>query len=388
MAALASFGLGCAFAAGGRDPKVAHAATLDGSAGNTRSTLCVVGEALIDFLPTKTAEGHSAYRWRPGGAPLNVCMAAARLGIPVTFLGTLSMDLFGEELYSTLERENVDMSLVDRAALPSTLAFVSCEPGGDPRYAFFKEGAADRSITARSVAASLRDRRFSVVHMSLGAITLEDRDVAEAFEEAFRIARASGGFASFDPNLRPPMIKGGPHAYRALLEAFLRSVDVVKASDADIHFLYGAEVDLEALANTWLSKGPKLVVVTRGPEGATAYLRDAVNGSLVSFSAAPPTTAPKTIDGQGRSTPVVDTVGAGDTCMGALLVGILGEDGGQPLVPQVSKGQAWDKAALNRLKTVLAKSVTCAAINCSRAGADPPTAKELDQALAATGQFA
>lgn len=344
--------------------------------------LCVAGEALIDFLPRETSSGEPCYLPKAGGSPFNVCIAARRLGLQVHFFGGLSTDLFGEDLYAQLKRENVDLSLVQRVARPSTLAFVSKSAGTDVKYAFFKENSADRSLTEKDAAVACQGRGFGAVHMSLGAVTLEDEKMAKAFSELFRQAQHFGGFTSFDPNIRANMIESGAEAYRAKVEEFIGLVDVAKASDADIEFLYGAEARLEDVAEAWLALGARLVVVTQGPQGAIAFYRPAAS-TLASCAAAPPTEQPNTIDALGHAAPVADTVGAGDTCTGGLLYGFLGGDGAASLAPQLAGGAAWDAPAVLRLQEILQSAVAAAAINVSRSGCNPPTAKELAGALAA-----
>lgn len=359
----------------------ARAHERDRSAAHPDPKICIVGEALIDFLPAATIEGETAYRWRPGGAPFNVCIAAARLGVSTTFLGNLSTDLFGEELFHTLENEGVNLSLVERLPQPTTLAFVSPTPGADVKYAFFKENAADRSLQASKIDEIMRGRSFGALHVSLGAVTLEDLPMAEAFAKSFRQARDHGGFTSFDCNIREPMISGGTQEYRDRVERFTCSADVAKASDADIEFLYGEGAKLDVVAGLWLALGPKLVVVTCGAQGALAFFKDANTGRLATISATPACQTPNTIDSKGRPVPVADTVGAGDTCMGALLFGLLGADGGLSLANQVRGSLPWDTQATTRLSFILEIAVTCAAITCSRSGADPPTRSELDNAM-------
>lgn len=373
---LAGVGLGSAFAVN------KESSTARSAEGKSQS-LCVVGEALFDFLPAKLPDGQQAFLPRPGGAPFNVCLAAKRLGADVSYLGALSTDMFGEELHKTLQSEKVDMSMAPRVPNPSTLAFVSKPPGADVRYAFFKDNAADRTLTARTVGNALAAKSFAAVHVSMGAITLEDTSMEQAFQEAFNRVHAAGGFTAFDPNLRGPMIKGSSADYAGKVEAFARHCDCVKSSDADVEFLYGAGVDLEAVAKKWLQQGPKIVVITRGPDGATAWFRQGKNGPITSLSALPPCKPPMTIDAKGQQAPVVDTVGAGDTCMGALLCGFLGKDGGKSLRAQLVGSAPFDEAAALRLREIMFAAVTAAAINVSRAGCDPPTAPELQQVVAA-----
>merc|ERR1719428_520761 len=105
---------------------------------------------------------------RPGGAPVNALLAASRLGIPSSYLSTLSTDMFGDELYSLLQKNNVNLSLVSRVDRPTTLTFVSRKPGQGEKYAFFSENAADKALTEKKVMDDLSSNRFDAVHMSLG----------------------------------------------------------------------------------------------------------------------------------------------------------------------------------------------------------------------------
>lgn len=345
--------------------------------------LCVVGEALIDFLPRETKDGDPAYMPKAGGAPFNVCIAARRLGLPVHFFSGISKDLFGEDLFNHLGREKVDLSLVRRVDKPTTLAFVSRTAGADVKYAFFKENAADRSLTREDSVAAMEGRSFGAVHMSLGAVTFEDQQMLETFAELFCGAQRKGAFTSFDPNIREPMIAGGAEAYRDKVEEFMGIVDLAKSSDADIEFMYGKGAKLDEVAEKWLALGVRLVVITKGPEGAVAFYRQVGSETAVSVSVLPPTKQPNTIDASGKAAPVSDTVGAGDTCMGGLLFGLLGGDGAASLAPQLAAGEAWDDTAAARLTEILQHSVAAAAINCSRPGCDPPTSEEVKVARAA-----
>merc|ERR1739847_59104 len=104
-------------------------------------------------------------------------------------------------------------------------AFVSRRAGEGEKYAFFKENAADRALTKKRVKEVLSTRRFDAVHMSLGAVTLEDKQMADAFRELFFVAGKQGSLRTFDPNLRSNMIKGGSASYRKKVEGLIRSVD-------------------------------------------------------------------------------------------------------------------------------------------------------------------
>ncbi|MDF2807277.1 MAG: carbohydrate kinase, partial [Cellulosimicrobium sp.] len=115
--------------------------------------------------------------------------------------------------------------------------------------------------------------------------------------------------------------------------------------------------DPVSLAHQWLTLGPALVVITYGGEGALA----------ITATGEQRVTAPR-VD-------VVDTVGAGDSFMGALLdglwdAGLLGADRRDAL-------HAIDPATLT---TLLERCVAVAAVTVSRAGANPPRRAELASA--------
>eukprot|EP00405_Crypthecodinium_cohnii_P017909 CAMPEP_0206463384 /NCGR_PEP_ID=MMETSP0324_2-20121206/26567_1 /ASSEMBLY_ACC=CAM_ASM_000836 /TAXON_ID=2866 /ORGANISM="Crypthecodinium cohnii, Strain Seligo" /LENGTH=370 /DNA_ID=CAMNT_0053935771 /DNA_START=77 /DNA_END=1189 /DNA_ORIENTATION=+ len=347
------------------------------------ASLCVTGEALIDLLPRETVEGQKAWLPKVGGSPFNVCIAAQRLGLPVKFFGGLSNDMFGQELYKYLEKEGVDLSLVHKFDKPSTLAFVSKTPGQDVQYAFFKENTADRAINSDHATATLEGCSFGAVHMSLGAITLQDEHMKKTFTSLFETAHAKGSFTSFDPNIRDTMIEGSPAEYAKSVEDFIKLVDLAKSSDADIEYMYGKDTTLDEVAKRWLDIGARVVVVTRGPEGASAWYKS--GDSVETFTVAPPCEPPCTMDAEGKAVPVGDTVGAGDTCMGGLLFGCLGglNLSELSLTPQLASGEPWTVESATRLKEILREATTAAAINVSRYGCDPPTQQELKAALKA-----
>ena len=167
---------------------------------------------------------------------------------------------------------------------------------------------------------------------------------------------ATTATVSYDPNVRPGVL-GTAEAVRPLIEALVDRADVVKLSDEDAHWLAPGTPPVE-LARRWQARGPALVVVTRGAEGALAV------------------TAAGTVEVASRTTEVADTVGAGDSFSAALLhalagLGLLGAD-------QRDRLRAIDLATTN---DVLELAATVAAVTVSRPGADPPWLAELEAAL-------
>lgn len=301
------------------------------------------GEALIDFLPVRTDTGAQAYVPRPGGAPLNVAVAIARLGAPAGFYGGLSTDAFGEVLQEALTGNGVDIEFALRVPRPSTLAFVSFS-GGEPRYAFFDEGSAGRMLGENDLPAF----PTNVTALHFGSLSLAAEPCGSAFEALMQRERRDR-VISLDPNVRPEAIRNRD-GYVARIERLVEMSDIVRLSRADLAYL-APDQTFAAVADRWLERGAKLVVLTMGKDGAAARTR-ASSGEV---------TAP-TID-------AVDTIGAGDAFTGALLAHLEGRNA-------LSKTRLGELSG-HEMREALAFAVNAAAVSVSRAGADPPWLREL-----------
>ena len=92
-----------------------------------------LGELLIDFTPAgKTPAGIPIFEQNPGGAPANVAVQAARLGVSAGFIGKVGQDMFGTFLRDTLVKQNVDVENLHFSNDTATsLAFVQLSESGD-----------------------------------------------------------------------------------------------------------------------------------------------------------------------------------------------------------------------------------------------------------------
>jgi len=306
-------------------------------------TILCCGEALIDMLPRRTTEGDAAFAPCPGGAVFNTAIALGRLGAPSAFFSGLSTDLFGRMLEAALAASGVDAGFAARTDRPTTLAFVTLEDG-QARYAFYDENTAGRMLTVRDLPAF----PAAVGTMFFGGISLA-ADPCGAVYSALMRAEAPRRVTMLDPNIRPGFIRDEA-AYRDRIAGMIAAADILKLSDEDLHWLEGPG-EVAALARGLLERGPKLVLVTEGAKGATAFTTAAEV-----FAPAP-------------AVAVVDTVGAGDTFNAGVLAAL-------------SAAGALTKPALAalpeaRLAGALDLGIRAAAVTVGRAGANPPWAKEL-----------
>lgn len=303
-----------------------------------------LGEALIDLIHPP---GQTEPRAQNGGSPYNVAIALARLGHETGFLCPLSEDAYGRQLARGLEEAGVQICVERRVAAPTAIAEVETDAAGHPRYTFHREGTADRYFEGLRLADWL-PRHVDALHF--GSLVLAQAKDWPAWREAVLDARNRGALIAFDPNLRTALIDDLPR-YRLRVEEAVELAHVVKASDEDLACLAPGEAPEEHIKG-WLD-GSRTVVVTRGPEGAELW---GPNG--VHTRAASPT--------QGR---IIDTVGAGDTFQGALI--------SQLLEAGVHTGGLQGGGA----SRALGYACRAAALNCTRAGCDPPTRAEIERAL-------
>ncbi len=301
------------------------------------------GEALIDMLPRTTPDGEDAFAPYAGGAVFNTAIALGRLGAPAGFFSGLSSDLFGEILQSALAASQVDSALCVVSPRPTTLAFVKLVEG-QATYAFYDENTAGRMLAPADLPA-LPD---SIGTLFFGGISLVAEPCAAAYE-ALMLREAAARVTMLDPNIRPSFIADEP-AYRARIDRMLAAADIVKLSDEDLHWLAGSG-DTVALARGLLAKGPKVICITEGAEGARA-----VTDTRDVFVAA-------------TRVKVADTVGAGDTFNAGVLAAL--HRAGALSKPAVA---ALDAATL---EAALSLGTRAAAVTVSRAGANPPWAGEL-----------
>jgi fructokinase len=299
----------------------------------------VVGESLVDIVvPADGSARHNAV----GGSCLNVAVGLARLDVPTTLVTRIGEDDFGRLVTEHVEASDVVLS-------PGSVV-----PGGTT-------STATAHLDAHSAATYDFELDWDLppvdlppdavgVHVgSLGA-TLEPGKAAVA--DLVRRAGDADAFVSYDPNIRPFFLRDVAAAWREVCELG-SDARLVKLSDEDLRLLRPDAREDDVCRELLAGRRTELVVLTRGGSGATAYTEGATL-----HVAAPPTD-------------VVDTVGAGDSFMAAMLAMLCDWD-----VPASGEGslRALDDA---RVELLVQGAVAAAAVTCSRRGADPPTRAEL-----------
>ncbi len=302
--------------------------------------LTVIGETLIDEVVSDTAPS----RVHVGGSPMNVAVGLARLGHPAQFIGRYGDDDYGRLIRSYLSDNSV-LFPIGPDAKPTSVATARLDPAGGAAYQFELIWELPGLLERREALL----QGTTLLHVGSIATMLAPGadDVLALVESAHPLATIS-----YDPNCRPSIIADRGFARRQA-ERFVALSDIVKASDEDLEWLYPNRPALES-AREWLALGPSVMVVTRGSKGPWGIC--AAGNTEVS--------APVTS--------VMDTVGAGDSFMAALLGALV----------DLEFDGAHRRSELRRITTeqltgVLAYAARAAAVTVSRAGANPPTRHEL-----------
>ncbi|KAK6255391.1 Carbohydrate kinase PfkB - like 6 [Theobroma cacao] len=311
-----------------------------------KSLIVSFGEMLIDFVPTESGVSLAeapGFLKAPGGAPANVAIAVARLGGKASFVGKLGDDEFGHMLADILKKNGVseDGILFDQGAR-TALAFVTLRADGEREFMFYRNPSADMLLKPEELNLDLI-RSSKVFHY--GSISLIVEPCRSAHLKAMEVAKQSGALLSYDPNLRLPLWPSADEARKQILSIWDKA-DVIKVSDVELEFLTGSDkIDDETAMKLW-HPNLTLLLVTLGEKGSRYYTKN-FHGSVDAFHVN-----------------TVDTTGAGDSFVGALLCKIV-ED------PTILENES-------KLREVLKFANACGAITTTKKGAIPALPTEAD----------
>ena len=270
--------------------------------------IVALGEVVADIYRDESpSEIELPFTARPGGAPANVAVAAARLGEEAAFAGSVGKDLFGDFILRALEAEGVDTSAVRRCEPPTrtSLAFVEIEDDGDRSFTFYRsDPAADELLSSEDVS---EDLLSGASFVNFGSILLIKDPGRSAIHKAAQLARDLNVPTAFDVNFREHLWPG-VEAARETVDPLFDLSTVVKLSGDELSPLLGVEGPGEA-AERLIGRGTSLVLVSLGAEGAFYATRE-FSGSVPAFEVE-----------------VVDATGAGDAFFAAALAHLSGDAG-------------------------------------------------------------
>ncbi len=308
--------------------------------------IVTLGEVVSDIYRDESeSDVELPFTARPGGAPANVAVAAARLGSEAAFIGSVGEDLFGDFILRALEAEDVDTSSVRRCEPPTrtSLAFVEVTADGDRSFTFYRsDPAADELLSAEDVS---RETLSGASFVNFGSIPLIKEPSRSAIHRAADLAEELDVPLAFDVNFRKHLWKS-PEAAREAVNPLLDRSRVIKMGDDELSPMLGTE-DPEEAAEMLLDRGATLALISLGPDGAVYATRE-FSGHLPAFEVGE----------------ILDATGAGDAFLAAALTHL--------------SESAWEE---ENVREATRRGTVAGAIACTAYGAMSalPTRDELDR---------
>ncbi len=265
--------------------------------------LCL-GELLVDFVPTEAGLGVAntpLWQRAAGGAPANVAVGLARLGVASGFLGMVGTDAFGDFLADTLAQQQVDIQGLRRTEQARTaLAFVALQADGERDFMFYRHPSADMFFAP----SDLDPHQFAkATLLHFGSISASNELGYQTTLRAIELAQANGMWLSFDPNLRAALWPS-LEAARSVMLKLVPYAQIIKLSREEAEFLTALADPLAAAQSLW-HEHSHVIVVTDGSAGCWYQT---ANGS--GHVAAPKVQA-------------IDATGAGDSFVACLLAQLI-----------------------------------------------------------------
>lgn len=280
------------------------------SAGKQDHEVVCLGELLVDLFGVEARDlaAVETFKRYPGGAAGNVAVGVARLGCSSGVVTKVGTDFFGDFLLQTMVEHHVDTSAVSRDPKRRTgLAFVSLNENRVPSFTFYRHPSASMYLKPSDLD---RDYLAGCEVLYSSSMSLVNRPFRDACYAATRTVRRLGGLIAFDVNLRQSLWRSKEEA-RQEITRFLRMVDILKIDMQELEFLTRNGENLESRRRALFRSYPnlKILAITRGHEGSL------LASSPETFAEIPAFRLP--------DDEIVDTTGAGDAFMAALLTRVV-----------------------------------------------------------------
>ena len=283
---------------------------------STSSVICI-GEALIDRLGPLGGDFASNKQVIDcfGGAPANVACALSRLGVNVSFIGSLGNDQFGNDFKHLMIDRGINLAgLQQDSQRPTRVVLVRRDTDGERFFGGFEGdmglGFADQAISSQQIINKWPSIAAKAKWLILGTIPLASKLSSEAFKVCMRKAIDSGIKIALDLNWRPTFWRKNASGDSAptfkelkIVKPILESVSLLKLAKEEAQWFFNSSDPLEISSS--LPQKPS-VIITDGSNPIYWLLSKNI-GQSDAFS----------------SISIVDTTGAGDAFTAGLIYKLL-----------------------------------------------------------------
>jgi len=262
--------------------------------------LISIGECLIELSSDKPLADSEIFKKSYAGDTLNVISMASTLGVSSGYITRVGEDPFAEYLISNWRNKSIDTTQVKLVPGYNSMHFISLLPDGNREFVYYRKNSAASTLCKEDIKEEFISKS-KILHLSSICQAISE-SANECVINAAHIAKNNNVKVSFDTNLRLNLTS----SEKALsnINRILPFVDIIFPSYPDESFNLLKLKSKKDVAQYFIDKGVKLVVLKCGDQGATIISKDS------SFSV-------QSISPRG----VVDTSGAGDAFVGGFLYG-------------------------------------------------------------------
>ena len=264
-----------------------------------------------------------------GGSSTNIAVGVCRLGLKAVLLTAVGEDPVGDFILHFLNNEGVETRYIPRKpGTRSSAVLLGIEPPDRFPLVYYRDNAADIQLTIDDViAVPIAETR--ILEVSGTGLSKEPSRSATFF--AAEQAKSSGVTIVLDLDFRADQWHD-PRAFGVMIRALLPLVDIAIGTEEEVLAamlqdpsqitITASQIsapkitgDVDSAIGGLVTRGPQVVVVKRGSQGASIHLRGG-----------------ERIDAPGFPVDIYNVLGAGDAFASGFIYGYL-------------KGWDWRKAA-------------------------------------------
>ena len=218
--------------------------------------IAIIGECLIELSANGSLADTSTLNKYFGGDTVTTAVALARLGGNVTYLTKVGNDGFSEFILSSLQKENIDTSLIKTNDEQNGMYIVS-HTLENKEVLYYKRKTAATKLSIEDFSEETI-KKLKLVY-STGVVQSLSASSRELVRESFRIAKENDVLTAYDPNYTSCFMNSSDT--KELFEEIIEHTDIIFLSlKNDAVRLYEVE-SVDKIMNYMWDKGVKIVVI-------------------------------------------------------------------------------------------------------------------------------
>lgn len=254
---------------------------------NKKYDLILVGRVAVDFNPVDyycPLNESTTFKRYLGGSPANIAVGLARLGKKCGFFARVSDDQFGTFVTDIFDKEGIDTSRIKRCTGGEKigLTFTEIKSETESSIVMYRNEAADLKLECEDIDEEYIKEGAAVL---ISGVALAESPSREAALKAMHLAKKNNIPVIFVLDYRAYNWKNDDEiaVYYSLVAS---NADMIIGSRVEYDLcegLLGLDGTDKASAAYWHSKGAKIVIITHGKDGSTAYTNDGQSFSIKPF---------------------------------------------------------------------------------------------------------